>query len=437
MFDLSLKLNSFPIREAQLVLKDIQQKNEIEFEAYINAKKREIVSYHLQHNPFYKSLAKNVNPEDWTTIPIMTKQNLQKPLKELLSDNFSKSKVYIDKTSGASGIPFIFAKDKFCHALTWAIIIDRFSWYGVNFNRSKQARFYGIPKDTIGYIKEKLKDFISSRTRFNIFDLSDKAFDYWVNIFKKNQFWYMNGYTSPMVQFAKYLNHKNIVLKEICPTLNVCIVTSEMLFDDDKILLEKQYGVPVINEYGASELDLIAFQNLKGEWQVNSETLFVEILDNNNNVLPYGEEGKIVITSLYNKAEPFIRYEIGDIGVLSKDSTIQKPILEKLIGRTNDIAILPSGKKAAGLTFYYITKSIIEDNGNVKEFIIEQHKKDTFKVIYVSSSEISEDKKIIIINEMETYLEKGLNINFERKNQLQRSKSGKLKQFSSLINVAS
>ena len=437
MFDLSLKLNSFPIREAQLVLKDIQQKNEIEFEAYINAKKREIVSYHLQHNPFYKSLAKNVNPEDWTTIPIMTKQNLQKPLKELLSDNFTKSKVYIDKTSGASGIPFIFAKDKFCHALTWAIIIDRFSWYGVNFNRSKQARFYGIPKDTIGYIKEKIKDFISCRTRFNIFDLSDKAFDYWVNIFKKNQFWYMNGYTSPMVQFAKYLNHKNIVLKEICPTLNVCIVTSEMLFDDDKILLEKQYGVPVINEYGASELDLIAFQNLKGEWQVNSETLFVEILDNNNNVLPYGEEGKIVITSLYNKAEPFIRYEIGDIGVLSKDSTIQKPILEKLIGRTNDIAILPSGKKAAGLTFYYITKSIIEDNGNVKEFIIEQHKKDTFKVIYVSSSEISEDKKIIIINEMETYLEKGLNINFERKNQLQRSKSGKLKQFSSLINVAS
>lgn len=433
MFDLSLKLNSFPIREAQLVLKDIQQKNEIEFEAYINAKKREIVSYHLQHNPFYKSLAKNVNPEDWTTIPIMTKQNLQKPLKELLSDNFTKSKVYIDKTSGASGKPFIFAKDKFCHALTWAIIIDHFSWYGVNFNRSKQARFYGIPKGTIGYIKEKIKDFISCRTRFNIFDLSDKAFDYWVNIFKKNQFWYMNGYTSPMVQFAKYLNHKNIVLKEICPTLNVCIVTSEMLFDDDKILLEKQYGVPVINEYGASELDLIAFQNQKGEWQVNSETLFVEILDNNNNVLPYGEEGKIVITSLYNKAEPFIRYEIGDIGVLSKESTIQKPILEKLIGRTNDIAILPSGKKAAGLTFYYITKSIIEDNGNVKEFIIEQHKKDTFKVIYVSSSEISEAKKIIIINEMETYLEKGLNINFERKNQLQRSKSGKLKQFSSLI----
>ena len=40
--------------------------------------------------------------------------------------------------------------------------------------------------------------------------------------------------------------------------------------------------VPVVNEYGASELDLIAFQNQNGEWQVNSETLFVEILDDEN-----------------------------------------------------------------------------------------------------------------------------------------------------------
>jgi len=46
---------------------------------------------------------------------------------------------------------------------------------------------------------------------------------------------------------------------------------------------------------------------------------------------------------------------------------------------------------------------------------------------------ISEAKKNIIINEIETYLEKGLHINFERKSQLQRSKSGKLKQFSSLM----
>jgi len=433
LFDLSLRLNGFPIRKAEIALEEIQQKNDDAFEDYIIYKKQEIVAYHLMHTPFYKSLAKSINPEDWNTVPIMTKRNLQQPLIERLSDGFSTNNVYVNKTSGSSGDPFIFAKDKFCHALTWAIIKDRFGWFNIDFNTSKQARFYGIPLDKKGYYKERVKDALSNRFRFSVFDLSDAAFENLLNKFSSTSFDYINGYTSAIVQFAKFLERKNIVLNSICPSLKACVVTSEMLFDDDKTLIETQFGVPVINEYGASELDLIAFQNPKGEWQINSETLFVEILDKNDNILPLGEEGRVVITSLYNKAHPFIRYDIGDIGMLSKQSTAKKPVLETLIGRTNDIAILPSGKRAAGLTFYYITKSIIEDDGNVKEFVIEQVKKDTFKIIYVSSKKLSEEKKLIISNEMERYLEKGLQIIFEHQNQLQRSKSGKLKQFSSLI----
>ncbi len=433
LFDLSLRLSGYPIRNALRILKSVQNKNDDEFRTYVYTKKQEIVSYHLKHNSFYKSFVKNVDSLDWNDIPIMTKQDLQQPLEALLSDGFSKNNIYIDKTSGASGTPFIFSKDKFCHALTWAIIQNRFGWFGIDFNTSKQARFYGIILDKIGFSKEKLKDIVSHRTRFNVFDLSDTAFEQWLSVFKSKPFEYMNGYTSSMVQFAKYLKHKNIILNTVCPSLHVCVVTSEMLFDDDKLLMETQFGVPIINEYGASELDLIAFQNPKGHWQVNSETLFVEILDEKNNVLPLGEEGRLVITSLYNKSQPFIRYDIGDIGILSKKSTLRIPILEKLIGRTNDIIILPSGKKAAGLTFYYITKSIIENDGNVKEFIVEQLNTDTFKIYYVSTDELTEDKKELIENEMTTYLEKGLNIIFEKQDRLKRSKSGKLKQFSSLI----
>jgi phenylacetate-CoA ligase len=235
------------------------------------------------------------------------------------------------------------------------------------------------------------------------------------------------------VLFGKYLQSRNIILTDFCPTLKVCMVTSEMLFDDDKSLLEKHLGIPIVNEYGASELDLIAFQNKKDEWQVNSETLFVEILDENNKPLPYGKEGKVVITSLYNKAHPFIRYEIGDVGILDEKSTFKKPILKKLIGRTNDIAILPSGKKSPGLTFYYITKSIIKDDVNVKEFIVKQTKLDTFEVEYVSTKELSSEQIEKIEKEMIVYLEEGLHIFFNRKEKLERSKSGKLKQFVSLV----
>lgn len=432
LFDFSLKLNGFPIDKARHLLKNIQ--NETDFKTYVETKKQDIVAFHLKHNLFYKNFAKHVDTTHWNSVPVMTKRHLQQPLSERLCSGFTKKNVYINKTSGSSGDPFVFAKDKFCHALTWAIIQDRFGWFHLNFNTSKQARFYGIPLDKKSYYKERFKDALSHRFRFSVFDLSDTAFEKCLKKFASTSFAYINGYTSSIAQFARFLERKNIVLKTICPTLKACVVTSEMLFQADKDLMKTQFGVPIINEYGASELDLIAFENPNGNWQVNSETLFLEILDNNNNILPYGQEGRIVITSLYNKAQPFIRYDIGDIGVLSKHSTLKTPILEKLIGRTNDVVLLPSGKKAAGLTFYYITKSIIEDDGAVKEFVIEQSSPEAFKIIYVSADTLSVEKIKSITTQIETYLEKGLTIIFERQDKLIRSKSGKLKQFSSYLN---
>ena len=433
IFDLSLQMNGFPMREAKAELRKIQSISEEDYEAFIENKKQEIVDFHLKNNSSYQKFVGKTSFQNWNELPIMTKKEFQKPLVERLSNGFSLKTVYVNKTSGSSGDPFIFAKDKFSHALTWANIINRFGWHGIDFNSSYQARFYGIPLDFMGNRKERFKDFLTNRFRFPIFDLSDEILEGFLNEFKTKKFDYINGYTSSIVLFAKFLQQKNIVLKTICPTLKICVVTSEMLFDEDKILLEKQFGVPVVNEYGASELDLIAFQNLDGEWQVNSETLFVEILDENNTVLPYGKKGRIVITSLFNKAHPFIRYDIGDIGILDEKSTAKKPILKKLIGRTNDIAILPSGKKSPGLTFYYVTKSIIEDDGNVKEFVIKQTKIDTFEIEYVSKTELNQEQIHKIEAAIALYLEKGLNFTFVRKEKLERSKSGKLKQFVSLM----
>lgn len=432
-FDWSLKLNGFPIKEAQAEFNAILKLSPEEHLQFIGQKKKEILNYHLQNNSYYRNFVGKSDVENWNEVPVMTKKDFQKPLSERLSQGFTEKTVFKNKTSGSSGDPFIFAKDKYAHAITWASIIYRFSWYNINFNRSYQARFYGIPLDFIGYTKERIKDFLGQRYRFTIFDLSDEILEKVLQKFKQKKFDYINGYTSSIVLFAKFLQKKNVVLKDVCPTLKVCMVTSEMLFEKDKVLMEKQFGIPVVNEYGASELDLIAFQNLDGEWQVNAETLFVEILDENNKPVANGTEGKVVITSLYNKAHPFIRYDIGDIGVLDEKSTIENPILKKLIGRTNDIAVLPSGKKSPGLTFYYVTKSIIEDDGNVKEFIIKQTKIDAFEIDYVSEVELTSTQIDKIKQAIDLYLEPNLDFTFNRKESLQRTARGKLKQFQSLL----
>lgn len=433
LFNLTLKLKGFPIEKAKRDLIAIQSKTEIEYKSYLNSRKQDILNFHLQHNTFYKAFTKGIDTNSWNTLPVIKKSDLQIPLTNRLSDGFTPKNCHIHKTSGSSGTPLIFAKDKYTHAMSWANFMDRYSWYGIDAAASKQARFYGIPLNGMGYYKERFKDFLGNRFRFSVFDISDTQLEHNVKKFKSTPFEYINGYTSAIVQFAKFLKKKSVVLKNICPSLKVCIVTAEMLFDDDKVLLEKQLGIPIANEYGSAELSLIAFNNLDNEWLVNTEDLYVEILDENNKPLPYGQEGRIVVSSLYNLAHPFIRYDLGDIGILSESSTPKKPILKQVTGRTSDIAILPSGKKAAGLTFYYITKTVIDDNMNVKEFIIEQHKLDTFKIIYSSKLELSKEKINAITTAIDTYLEPGLSIIFERKQELKRTKGGKLKQFTSFV----
>lgn len=430
-FKLSLQLNKFPINRAQKALQDIQEIPEENYEKYLSQKRTEIVEFHLNNNRFYKNFFGEKSFTQWNEVPVMAKTDLQQKLQNRLSKGYSKSTAYIGKTSGSSGTPFIFAKDKFAHALSWAGFQDRYHWHDIDLNKSLQARFYGIPLDLYGNIHERIKDRISLRRRFSIFDLSEQKMEKFLKRFEISNFSYINGYTSAVLLFAKFLVHKNLTLKKVCPGLKLCIVTSERLFKEDKSLMETVFGVPVVNEYGASEVGLIAFENVKNEWIVNSEDLFIEILDENNNVVPNGTEGRIVITSLYNKAHPMIRYDIGDSGVLSKRSTLKKPVLKKLIGRTSDIAKLPNGKVVPGLTFYYVTKSIIEDTGSIKEFVINQNAADSFKIEYVSQSDFSENQKQKILQAIETYVGKNLKVSFERKDILIRSKSGKLKQFTS------
>jgi len=431
IFDWSLKLKGFPLVEAQNKIQEIQALSDTDYERFINRQKEEILQHHIGNNLNYQNFIGKKYPQNWEDVPIMTKANFQKPLAERLSKDFSTKNVYINKTSGSSGHPFIFAKDKFCHALTWAIIKNRFGWYGVDFNHSLQARFYGIPLDFTGYYKERFKDFLGNRFRFNIFNLNEDAMDRYVQVFAEKPFDYINGYTSPIVLFAKHLKQRGIVLKEICPSLQVCMTTSEMLFADDRKLLEQQFGIPVVNEYGASELDLIAFEHPIDGWLVNSETLFVEILDACNKPVKKGQEGKIVITSLYNRAHPFIRYEIGDLGTLAPYSSFKKPVLQKLVGRTSDFAILPNGNKVPGLTFYYVTKSVMEGSGDLKEFVVHQPEKSTFEITYVSNDEFSDIQKDKVRQALEKYVGADLELVFIKTDKLNRTKAGKLKQFTS------
>lgn len=428
LFDTILKLQGYDIVTARAAFNTLLQTDVVKIEA----KKQELVQHHLTNNPFYKQIAGSFT--GWNKLPILTKRDLQKPLQERLSTGYQVKNIFKGKTSGSSGHPFTFGKNKYAHAMTWAAFHHTYEQHGINLNTSLQARFYGIPLSGKGKYVELLKDFVSYRKRFPIFNLNPDVLDRYVARFSESKYHYINGYTSSIVLLAKHCASKQIVLKQVCPSLQACIVTSEMLFPDDKVLLEKWLGVPVINEYGASEVGLIAMQDATGAFVLNRQNLFVEVVDEANNAVPNGTVGRILVTDLYNLAHPMIRYEIGDLGSI-KTLANGVQILDDLQGRTSDIARLPSGKVVPGLTFYYVTKAIIKEDLDILEFVVIQHEPAVFEMQYVSKTAMSTVLKKEIQQAMNTYLEPGLHVKYTQLESLDRSNRGKLKQFIQLTAV--
>jgi phenylacetate-CoA ligase len=370
-------------------------------------------------------------PNNWNNLPVITKQNFQTGLNEWLARGYTKNNVFLNSTSGSSGIPFKFAKDREAHALTWALIEQRYQVIGINVFRDFEARFYGIPISPYSkYLKERVKDFIAKRLRFPVFNLEDDVLETYYLRFTKNPFVYLNGYTSSLVAFAEYiLRKKQKTLKQVCPSLKVCITTSEMCSRSDREIIEKAFGIKVVNEYGAAELDIIAIEDAEGDWVLNEESLFIEVVGDDNQPVENGSEGKIIVTSLYNKAMPFIRYELGDRGIISNRTKGPYRILEGLTGRTNDIAELPSGRKIPGLTFYYVTKALLKEEGLIKEIVVKQEAPDSFLILYSGARDLNESEKNNVRDLLSTYMEPGLKLRIERVEKIIRQPSGKLKQF--------
>mgnify|MGYP006167224127 CR=1 FL=1 len=365
-------------------------------------------------------------------VPITEKKDYQQDLSKLLSKGFNKNNVFIANTSGSSGHPFFYAKNKFSHAITWALIKQRYDLYSLNLN-SKQARFYGQPLENSSYYKESIKDLIMNRVRFPIFDMSDSILTKFLKKFKKHSFQFIYGYTNSLVLFARFLIIKKIILKDVCPSIKLCITTSETCTKEDKYLLYKGFGVKIVNEYGISEAGgITAFEDFEGNWTLSSETQFIEFVDDNGQEVIEGEQGNILITDLYNRAMPFIRYKVGDIAQFRVDKDGNR-YLNNLLGRTNDNIILPNGKVSPGLTFYYISRSILESSGVLREFIIRQTAIDTFVFDIVSNRSLTKDEIGLIKSKMDIYLQPDLKLVINHLKNIIRPNSGKLKHFYSEI----
>lgn len=95
------------------------------------------------------------------------------------------------------------------------------------------------------------------------------------------------------------------------------ITEGALISPEKQEYLEKTLSCEMLGVYSSDELKYIGQpcgKNPAGTFHINSEYYYVEVVDNHDNVLPYGQTGKIVITSLEKEVMPFIRYANGDTG---------------------------------------------------------------------------------------------------------------------------
>ena len=414
------KMMGFKIQKSYEELLKIKSLSRDEFKDWREKKRWDIVNHHFNNNTYYRSKFLKKSLGSWDQLPILNKKDLQCELDSLLTSPYRKKDVYIANTSGSSGHPFYFAKNKECHSLTWAYIKWRYESIGISMN-DLQARFYGMPLDFFSNLKEKIKDNAFNRIRFPVFDFSEKKLYEYVKKFKQNEIDYIYGYTNSIVLFCRFLIKNNINLLKLCPSIKSVIVTSEVCTKEDRIIIGKALDVPLYDEYGASEFAYIGYQNSENTWLVSEEMVYVE----------QGEGSSILITDLHNKAYPFIRYNIGDLAKVYELNG--QTFIESLKGRENDTISLPSGRKAAGLTFYYVSRSILEKSGVLKEFIIRQVAINKFIFDAVTDRPLTNNEIRDIKLNLDIYLEEGLELEINRVKKIMRPSSGKIKHFYSEI----
>jgi phenylacetate-CoA ligase len=113
--------------------------------------------------------------------------------------------------------------------------------------------------------------------------------------------------------------------------------------------LEEAFGCEVFERYATMEMGLIAHECTEGRsLHVPAEGIIAEIVDEDGAPAGPGETGDVLLTSLRNDAQPFIRYRVGDRATAPLDPMCScgrgLPVFGTVAGRTQDFLRTASGE---------------------------------------------------------------------------------------------
>jgi len=288
-------------------------------------------------------------------------------------------------TGGSTGEPLAFYRTRHDQRDWGFAASERFiNWTGYELGDKVASLAVKRPyKSSLDKLSQESKRFFQRSILYDVKAMSDSAMPHLAGELKRFNPTFLGGYPGAIELLACYIQ------REGGPLLKpkAILTGAEQLYDHQRDLFRLVFGCQSFSCYSSWEVHAIAGEcERHSGFHIAAENVIVEILDERGNPLPAGREGRIVLTNLHNYAMPFIRYDIGDIGVAS-DAPCGcgrgLPMLSEIKGRVTDLIATTDGKTIPGAAMSHV----IKDLSHVEQFQMVQERLDRITVRLVMGAE--------------------------------------------------
>lgn len=270
--------------------------------------------------------------EDIKKLPVITKNMVKKYAQEMLT--VPKWQVMVGHTSGTTGTPLTVYS-------SWPSI-----WWNQAYTYSARLRNgfkYGQPlvslRGNLDRNTMHMKVHVSNTLYLSSYCINKDTIKTYYDVIIKHKPVAIEGYPSSLYTLSLCMSEAGLKLD-----IPVAFTSSETLLDYQRILIEKQLGTEIYDNFGMTEQTIYLQEafNHQGYYELPGYS-----------INEYLEDGEIC-TSLTNEAFPLIRYRSNDIIELAELDAEHPQIMVKSVeGRKEDFLLCKDGGRIQRLDFIF------------------------------------------------------------------------------------
>jgi len=356
---------------------------------------KDLLAYADRHCTYYqrKFADCGFKPADFRSLadikhlPVLTKDDIREHQDNIISNEYSVMDMIYKRTGGSTSVPLKLYVDLAAANRKLAATIRHNRWAGYD-RGDKLAAIWGDTDKKYSF-RQKLYNLLNSRAIYlDTLKMNEQYILDFIARLRKFKPSIMMGHAHSLYTFACFVEEHDIADLRI----RGIISTAEILYDRERAKIESVFGKILFNRYGCEELSIIASECDRHDGlHINAEGLYVEVVGGDDT-----EPGKLVITDLWNRGMPFIRYEIGDMATLKPGQCAcgrGLPRLGKIYGRTADLLYTPDGRTISGIS---VLDTFTIHVPGVKQVQIIQNKLNELNFKIVKGNDFSEESLRIL-----------------------------------------